>query len=540
MPKIQLILFVIGCHTLTACVSQSAPTPPPLAMTRNQNGLEESKALGYLGEQYEKAERYEDALTKTRQAIFKAQEPHALAWLIRWQWQLGRIFKAQGKMNQAIAAYQQAQQNLVPEKTFRWKMKCQVPGKPSLYKKLRPLFFQLADMFLQRATIENEPTKKQEDLRQARNTIEQLKRADVEQYFGDCVTAFHNKSKGLDDIIDAHTAVIYPILLNDRLELLVRFLDEFATIQRFQVPVGIVQIRDEVAQFREQLEAGYDDRESTQFKAHAQQLYAWLIKPLHPLLTQHAINTLVFVPEGPLLTFPIAALHDGEQFLIENFAVAITPGLSLTDPKSGTLTASHTPVLFGAITKATQDYSELPYAQYEIEALGRLYQNATLLQDERFTQAELTKALNNQDYSVVHLISHAEFSDHLEQSFILTFDGKLTLEQLKSLIQPTKRRQTPIELLTLSACNTAEGDNEWAALGLSGIALKAGARSTLATLWKAHDKTTYLLITRFYRALITEKLSKARALQAAQIQIIDSIYHHPFYWAPLILIGNWM
>jgi len=537
MQKIQLILlFVISYHTLTACVFQSAPTPPPLAITRNQNALEESKALGYLGEQYEKAQRYEDALTKTRQAIFKAQEAHALAWLIRWQWQLGRIFKAQGKINQAIVAYQHALQGLVPEKTFRWKMKFQAPAELSLYQKLRPLFFQLADLLLQRAAIENEPAKKQDDLQQAMNTIEQLKKADVEHYFDDCFTTFQNKYKNLDEFMNDQTAVIYPVLFDKRLEFLVRFPD--APIHSFQVPVGQEQISQEVLRFSEQLKAGYDDQESTRFKSHAQQLYSWLIKPLRPLLTQHAINTLIFVPEGPLLRLPMAALHDGKQFLIENFAVAIAPGLALIDPQSSSFKKRNTQALLGAITKETQDYSELPYAQSEIEALGQLYQNTTLLQNDRFTQAELTQTFKNQYYSVVHLISHAEFADNPEQSFIVTYDGKLTFEQLAKLIQPSK--DAPIELLTLSACNTAEGDNEWAALGLSGIALKAGARTTLATLWKAHDKSTSLLMKRFYRALITEKLSKAQALQAAQIQLIDSIYQHPFYWAPLILIGNWM
>lgn len=554
MRQIQLILFLISLNSLNACVSPTETTSPnqpsSIVLTNNinQSALENSKILGYQGERYEKAQRYEEALIKTRQAIFKAQETketNALAWLIRWQWQLGRILQAQGKINQAIAAYQYALQWLVPEKGFRWEMQeCRVLRETSFYQKLRPLFFQLADLLLQRAGTATNLAKQQHDLQQARQTIEQLKQADVENYYGDCVAAFQKKSKKLEEIQDIHTAVIYPILLEKRLELLVSLPNQDAppTLHSFSVPVGRDKVREEVRQFRQQLQVGYDDRESTSFQQNALQLYTWLIEPLQYKLNQQQIKTLVFVPEGVLLTIPMAALHDGEKFLMEAFAVAITPSLTLTAPKAGTLTSDKIQALFVAITMETQGYPKLPYASLELEKLTQLYNHSKQLLDEQFTRAGLTKALNKQNaqhYSLVHIISHAEFSDNPTQSFIVTFEGKLTLKQLGALIQPTQRRETPIELLTLSACNTAEGDNEWAALGLSGIAVKAGARSSLATLWKAHDKATSILITRFYQSLKTGK-SKAQALQFAQQKVLKSIYHHPFYWAPLILIGNWL
>ncbi|HID99672.1 MAG TPA: CHAT domain-containing protein [Thiotrichaceae bacterium] len=550
MRLLQLFILFIGLNSINGCVSQTEPAlpkQPSSAMTDNisQLALEKSKALGEKGKEFEQKQQYDEAVILTRQAIFKAQEAarsDGLVLFIRWQWQLGRIFKAQGKINQAIVAYQQALQVLVPEGTFRWEMKeYGMPGEVSLYQELRHFFFQLADLLLQRAATETNPAKKQHDLRQARKTIEHLKQADVENYFGNCVTAFQKNGKRLDEIQDARTAVIYPILLAERLELLVSFPNQEAssTLHRFSVPVGLDTVREEVRQFREQLDVGYLQPKSTSFKRNAQQLYSWLIEPLEHQLSQQGIDTLVFVPEGVLHTIPMAALYDGNQFLMENFAVAITPGLSLTAPKADRLISDNLQALLGGITMETQGYPKLLYAPFEIEKISQLYSHSDRLLNEQFTETELTKALNNQDYSLVHFISHAEFADNAAQSFMVTFDGTLTLEELATLIQPTQQRKTPIELLTLSACNTAEGDNEWAALGLSGMAVKAGARSVLATLWKAHDETTYHLITRFYKAL-EDKKSKAQALQSAQKDLLDSSYHHPFYWAPLVLIGNWL
>ncbi|RKZ82424.1 MAG: hypothetical protein DRR19_20705 [Candidatus Parabeggiatoa sp. nov. 1] len=552
MRLLKLILLLILLYGLFGCAPQTekAPpnNPPPLAITENLSqtklALDNSKALGYLGEQYEKAQRYDEAVTLTRRAIFNAQQANALAWLIRWQWQLGRIFQAQRKTNQAIPAYQQAVQLLVPEDTFRWEMTgCQASGDFSFYEKLRPLFFELADLLLQRAATEKNPTKKQRDLQQVRDTIEQLKTADIENYYGDCVAAFQQKKQRVDNIDDPHAAVIYPILLDERLELLVSFprKDSPPPIQRVAVPVGRDKIRDTVLLFHKELQAGRDDWESTRYLIHAQQLYKWLIAPLHPRLPEN-IHTLVFVPEGVLGTIPMAALHDGEKFLIENYAVAITPSLNLTAPKSGSLKPDNTYALLSGLTEETQAYPKLPYAEYEIQEISKLYSDSKRLLNEQFTLAKLTQALNNDDYNLVHIISHAEFAENPEDSFIVTYgDQKLSLKDLESIIKPTQRRETPIELLTLSACNTAKGKYEqWAALGLSGIAVKAGARSALATLWKAHDTAAYHLVRNFYNTLKTEQNSKAQALQAAQIALIDTDFYHPFYWAPLVLIGNWL
>lgn len=503
-----------------------------------------SQAWGYLGQQYEQALHYDDAITLTRRAIFKAQEAHALAWLIRWTWQLGRLFKAQDQIEQAIQAYQQALQILIPDQTFRWEMtECQTPKPVSLYKKIRPLFLELADLLLQRAAQKKtDLAAKQPDLQQARNTIEQLKTADLENYFGDCFTAFQAQFQSVEEFEDPHAAVIYPILLEERLELLISFPrpNTQQTLQSIIVPVGRAKMTLAIRQFNNQLPEGRYDLESTSYLTAAQQLYNWLIVPLQPILTQNDINTLIFVPEGILGTLSIAALHDGQAFLIETYAVAIIPGLSLTDPKSSTLTPLQTTILLSGITEEIRGYPKLNYAQLEIDAITEFYGHFTKILNKQFIRPYLDQTLKQANYHTIHIISHAEFAQNVKDSFIITYDGKLTLDQLESLVKVTQYRQQPIELLTLSACNTAQGDEEWGALGLSGIALKAGAQSSLATLWKAHDFVTYSIIKAFYQQLTHSSQSKAQALQAAQQATLESIYHHPFYWAPFVLIGNWL
>ncbi len=143
-------------------------------------------------------------------------------------------------------------------------------------------------------------------------------------------------------------------------------------------------------------------------------------------------------------------------------------------------------------------------------------------------------------YSILHIASHADFFDNSQDTFILSWDGKITMDDLQKFIASSRFRKESVELLTLSACVTAEGSDR-AALGLAGVAVKAGAKSALASLWYIYDYSTYKLVTEFYRQLQNKDISKAKALQQAQIKLVnDQEFHHPSYWASFLLIGNWL
>jgi CHAT domain-containing protein len=234
----------------------------------------------------------------------------------------------------------------------------------------------------------------------------------------------------------------------------------------------------------------------------------------------------------------MAALHNGEHFLIEKYAVATTPGLTLTDARS--LNREQVHLLSIGLTEGVQGFDPLPNVQQELQDIHNLFGGKSLLNKEFLIQ-NIEQEMKQEDFTIVHIASHGKFDKNPQNSFVLTYDQKLNMDQLGSLIGLFQFRKTPLDLLTLSACETAAGD-ERSALGLAGVAIKAGARSALATLWFINDQASSILVNRFYAQLKhASHLSKAQALQEAQRSLLEhAIYRHPSYWAPFLLINNWL
>ena len=483
---------------------------------------------GYLGHLYETEHRYDEALQLTRRAVFSAQSANAPESLFRWQWQLGRLSAAMGQLDEAIASYGHATTTLRP---IRMEV-ASVWGNDSFAGEdsVRALFFELADLLLQRASLTGDSQGAEQYLRRARDAIETYKAAELQDYFrDDCVDALQARITKLDQLA-AGTAVVYPIVFADRLELLVSLPNG---LKRLSIPVSSATLTQEVRAFRKTVEK----RTTREYLPHAQQLYDWLIRPLEPDLASFQIDTLVFIPDGPLRTVPMAALHDGRQFLIEKFAVASTPGLNLTDPKP--IDRDKVRLLSSGLTKAVQGFPSLPFVEEEINAIRTLYQGDQLLNAE-FSTPRLEQELRDHPYGILHLATHGWFASDTTQSYLLTYNGKLTINELDRLIGLFRYRKDPLELLTLSACQTGIGDDR-SALGLAGVAIKAGARSTLATLWFINDEASATLVSEFYRQLRNPKQSKAQALQQAQQKLLaDRVYEHPTYWSPFLLLNNWL
>lgn len=487
-----------------------------------------SYALGYLGHLYEREFRMDEALQLTRQALFTAQSVDAPESLYRWQWQLGRQLAATGQLDQAITSYRQATITLQPIRIEVAQASSE--GAFGGQESVQPLFFELADLLLQRASRTEEGTAAEEYLLAARDAIEAYKAAELRDYFkDDCVDAVRSKITTFDRL-SPDTAVIYPILFPSRLELLISLPSGF---KRVSVPVTADRLTKEIRAFRRVVEK----RTTREYLPHAQQLYDWLVRPLEPDLAQLHITTLVFVPDSALRTIPLAALHDGSSFLIKKFALAMTPGLTLTDPHP--LNRDNLRFLTVGLTISVQGFPPLPYVAEEVESIHQLYKGDQLLNNV-FQTSTLEQELRAGRYGALHIATHGKFSTDVNNSFLLTFDGKLTMQTLDRLVGLFRFRQEPLELLTLSACQTGIGDDR-AALGLAGVALKAGARSALATLWFINDEASAVLISEFYRQLRNPTLSKAIALQRAQLTLLDDrIYEHPAYWSPFLLLNNWL
>ena len=492
-----------------------------------------SVAYGRLGELYELEQRYPEALTFTRQAIFFAKQGFFPHILYRWYWLQGRVFKMQQELDSAIESFRSASDTLKPIQQVLEIGYRRLPGDFSDV--VKPVHYGLADLLLQKAAITNDNEVKQNLLLEAVEKAELVKVAELQEYFQDeCVSALQAKNVRLDRLALPNIAILYPLALSDRLVILVNIDGKF---YQSVVTVASEELNDVVWNLR----LGLQTRPNNRFLQQAQQLYDWLIRPIESHLSN--VDTIVVVPDGKLRMIPLSTLHDGNQFLIEKYAMVLTPGLQLVAPK--TIEWSNSEILLVGLSEAVQGYPALPNVPKELDNIREITKN-NIAGDNKMLNAEYSldnfhNNLKNNEYTVIHLATHGEFDANPEDTYLLTYDSKMTMDKLQSVIGLGRFRDKPLEMLTLSACKTAVGDDR-AALGLAGVAIKAGARSAIATLWFVDDEATSITISDFYNELLSNQgLSKAKALQNAQKKMIaQDRYWHPAYWAPFLLIGNWL
>jgi CHAT domain-containing protein len=360
-------------------------------------------------------------------------------------------------------------------------------------------------------------------------TIEAFNTAEVLDYFhSDCLLP--RNWMELSDVA-GNTAVIYPIVLPDRLVILTAIGGE---LYQHIADVPEALLREVVLEFRESIEDLGSAKED--YQGPGEELYDWIMLPILDELRGSGIETLVFVPAAMFRSIPMSALYDGKEYLIQNFKIATTLGLNLTDPAS--LRIDRAQLLLGGISDAVPGYEALPGVAQELTEISSIMGGDKFLNEE-FSLGEVSKKLAVGGYSIVHFATHGVFADQYTDSYLLTYDGKLTLGRLQNTVGKRRYLDKPLELMVLSACETAVG-NDKAALGLAGVALKAGAKAAIASLWLISDEGTTRLMTQFYKELAEGK-TKAEALQAAQLDLVsDQVYSHPNFWSPFLLVGNWL
>ncbi|HEY9854021.1 MAG TPA: CHAT domain-containing protein [Leptolyngbyaceae cyanobacterium] len=480
----------------------------------------ESYSLGQLAEVYEKTQQWEAAEDLTKQALILAQQINASDIIARWQSHLGRLFKQQGEVTKAIVAYTEAVNNL---KSLRTDLVAINPDVQfSFQESVEPVYRQLVGLLLQY-------NPGQTDLEKAREVIEALQLAELDNFFREaCLDV---KPQRIDSI-DPTAAVIYPIILPDRLAVIVSLPGK--PLQYYQSAASQADVEKTVDSLLESFNPFFSSQDRLKL---SQQIYDWLIRPEEAKLAENKIKTLVFVLDGALRNLPMTALYDGKQYLIEKYALAVTPGLQLLAPRS--LAQQQLKVLTAGITEARQGFSALPGVKLELAEIAAELP-VKLFLDREFTPTNLQNQIQANSFSIVHLATHGQFSSNPEETFILTWNDKIKVKQFEDLLRFREQGTTnPIELLVLSACQTASGDRR-AALGLAGVAVRSGARSTLGTLWSVKDQSTAILMAEFYQQ-ISRGVSKAEALRQAQLTLYKQPkYQHPFYWAPFILVGNWL
>ena len=476
----------------------------------------EADALGVLGNLYERNQELSAAAHITERASAIAQSINATELSYQWQWQLGRILKAQGDTEKAIAAYSQATDNLQSLRSDLVAISSDVQY--SFQSKIEPVYRELAALLLR-------PEASQEDLNRARQTIESLQVAELDNFFRDA--CLDTEPKQIDRL-DPTAAIIYTIILGDRLEVVAAIPGQPLRHHSNDLPPSEIEIV--VTSANSQLSSPRRLNLSL-----FQQAYDWLIRPLEEGLKASNIKTLVFVTDGILRNLPPATLHDGKQYLIEKYSVAIAPSLRLTELQS--TNTNRQDMLLAGLSQPRQGFQGLPGVKQEIEQIQPLFASDVLLNNS-FTEFNFNRYASQTPFRLVHLATHGQFSSNAEDTFVLTWDDRININELNRLLRGDSKQLRPIELLVLSACETATGDR-LATLGLAGIAVRAGARSTIASLWAVSDEATVTLMTNFYQEL-TKDVSKAEALRQAQISTLSNdAFDHPFFWSAFILVGNW-
>ncbi|WP_445634089.1 CHAT domain-containing protein [Nostoc sp. DSM 114161] len=497
-----------------------------------QDQRSESYALGNLGQLYEQTKQLSLAQQYSEQALNLAQVIDASDIAFEWQWQLGRLLLAQGNSQAAVAAYTEAVTTLKSLRTDLVSLNSDLQF--DLRDRVEPVYRQLVGLLLQpeKPSLQN--------LKQARDVIEALQLAQLDNFFRDACSIVQPTS--IDEVVNnanPATAVIYPIILADRVEVIVK-LPHIEQLHHYRTYKAKSEVETVLEQLQKKLKQRYtfSDRQ-----ALSQQVYNWLIQPLEADLAQNQIKTLVFVLDGSLRNIPMATLYNGKQYLIEKYSVALSPGLQLLEPKSK---PKRFEALIGGLTQSRFGFSSLPNVADEFKEIQAVIPSKEFI-NQAFTNKTIEKEVSSLSYPVVHLATHGKFSSQQEDTFILTWNGKINVKELREVLQtrePVVGRASqvpsPIELLVLSACETATGDKR-AALGLAGVAVRSGARTTLASLWQVDDKSTAMLMREFYRQLKNNPaLSKSEALRRAQEFIFQNYQEHPFYWAPYVLVGNWL
>lgn len=492
---------------------------------------------------------------------------HLQDLLLEIEWRQGRAYRQAGRNDLALAAMLRATEHA---QAIRADMPIEAPDGRSTYEVVLQPLLELAIELQLDATDAMPPARRTAALGRVRDLVESMRQAEVQDFLGDRCTVDEG---GLAQL-EPGAVAIYPILLPERVELLAQTRDGLKRVSRAVPRSSVMATARALARALRSGHPGY--------LASAQRLYDWLVRPLEDELA--GMHTLVVVPDGVLRLVPFAALHDGRAPLLERLAVTTVTGMSMTDgarPSGARRTAllaglaepgpvvehiAATGILraasgFGiadaqgaadetrAIRSAARALSRseadeirsllvLPGVRQEVAAIAETLGGRVLL-DRSFTLKGFEAEAEGGDYRIVHIASHGVFGGTAESSFILAYDELLGINQLQSVLRSDKVQQDPIELLTLSACETAEG-NDRAPLGIAGAAVRARAKSVLGTLWAVDDEATRQVMERFYQGLVGGQQSKAAALRDAQLGVLrQRKTSHPVYWAPFNLVGNW-
>ncbi len=474
----------------------------------------------------------------------------------QWQWQLGRLLASQGERQGAISTYESAAQTL--DQVRRNLITINSDVQFSFRDNVEPLYRELVALLLPKGET-NPP---QENLKKSLYYVEALQLAELENFLrctvqnqdaeGLLTGESNNQQAQIELLIKRINRVIqddpkqkpaflYPILLPEQVAVILKLPNQEELVYRITT-----KDKDEVEKVVAEaiatlkIKADLDPNQEQPFK----DLYQILLANSIPDLEQAQVKTLIFILDNVFRPIPMSALHNGQNYLAaQDYATVVVPTVQLLQPLS--FQPQQLTALIGGAIKHRDGFNPLEdKVKVQIAALKKLLPNSKIISNGNFTKANIQQELAANYYPILHLVTHGKFASDPQKTFIMTDDEannledySLNINEFENLLQTGKQNQA-IELLVLSACDSAEGDNR-AVLGIAGVAVKSGAKGTIAPLWTVDQGSSNLLVEKFYENLVTKEVGKAKALHLAQQYVLrKSNYKSPYHWSPFVLVGN--
>ncbi|HBE19251.1 MAG TPA: hypothetical protein DEG17_24010 [Cyanobacteria bacterium UBA11149] len=500
-------------------------------------------AMGTLGSLYEEINNLDNAEKFTTEASNIAQSIQAYDIAYQWEWQLGRIYKKQGQVKGAmpqalreasIAAYDSAVKDLEIVRQDLLSINRDIQF--SFQDDVEPLYREFLELLLKENTTS-------ENLKTAIQVTQLLQLAELENF----LQCDYSQLESIDKLEKQPDAIIYPIIGEEEDKVKIDVIVELPGLKQLKRHTNIIN-KTEFDKTLDQLRKRLSDKDNDVNELilpPAQKLYDWIIRPVRDELPDK--GTLVFVLDSTLQGIPMTILYDGNEYLIEKYSVAVSFGFQFEDAKP--LPSKGWNVLLAGVsekaksfTQDTQDLPALPSVKEELNRIRDTVETEEIL-NQQFTKQALKNQMEATAFPVIHLATHGTFSSNPEDTVIYAWDEKIELKEIDGLLrQRGQISDKPIELIVLSACETAKGDKK-AALGIAGVALRARSRSVVASLWTINDNSTASFMAQFYQEL-NKGMTKAEALQNVQKDFLHnpkySGYEHPYFWSAFILAGSWL
>jgi len=478
----------------------------------------------------------------TEKALILQQPIEAPDIAYQWQWQLGRLLEAQDKKDDALNAYRSVVNTLDLVRGDLLSTTSDVQF--SFRDNIEPIYRHLVKLLL---TEKRDGKIPQEHLKEAITNIDNLQLAELENFL-QCKLKKTNLVEN-DKFNDREqTAIVNPIILDDRLSIILQLPKQNSEEQELVYHEYFINHND-VEKTIEHLSKSLINAgtKTSDINQYAGEVYEWIIKPIKQNLENNSqIKTLLFILDGSLRSLPMAVLYDknSKKYLIEEkYDIAVTPKLKLFTPQPF---QEELKVFLGGFGEAqiidNDNFPAIQQLRKELDGIARQVPNSSqILDGDLFNKANIERILKSRYFNVIHLKTHGIFSSNPKETFIVANNKeKITGKDLAEIIQNSNQEESKnIQLLVLSACQTAKGDKR-AVLGLAGTAIQSGVHSALSTLWTVDDSANTELMIKFYEELIKPGATKAVALHNAQKYLFERYKKKAHFWAAYILVGNWL